>query len=77
MVGWLSGCNCQLPRMFSPGQVYQQQLNAVYHDPYADRQAAPQFLGARPRSFEVQRSQAERSQWQSDDKQAHQVVPAP
>ena len=34
-----------------PGSVQRQQYNATLHDPYADNDAGPEIVGARPRAF--------------------------
>jgi hypothetical protein len=56
-----AGCrNYGLP-FGPPGTIQQQRLNAAVHDPYADTQAGPEVVGARPRDYQKPWSEAQRS----------------
>ena len=58
-----AGCNVSMPNFRSPGHIYQQQLRATYHDPYASVSGAPEFYGARPDLYQQPRSLPVQSQW--------------
>lgn len=60
------GCNVEMPRLRNPGHRYTQQLEATYHDPYADPHAAPPYHGSRPRDFQIPRAEPVESQWFGD-----------
>jgi len=47
-----SGCRMSRPDWFRPGNLPYQQQRAVVHDPYADNDAGPEVVGARPREYE-------------------------
>ena len=50
----ITGCQT-MPAGFlrqPPGPIYQQQANAVLHDPYPNINAAPEIVGGRPRGFQ-------------------------
>jgi len=64
-----TGCGLQLPRLRSPGNLYQQQLRATFHDPYGQTDNAPEIEGGRPPTFEQPRPQSARSQWFFDSQQ--------
>jgi hypothetical protein len=59
----LPGCrHVQWPRWFSPpGTANSQQLRASYEDPYTDTFAGPEVVGGRPREFQKQFAEPERS----------------
>lgn len=54
---------CVLPqRQFQgPQTIQQQQLSATSFDPYADVDAAPEIVGARPREFQRPAAEPERT----------------
>ena len=54
---------CSLPNRFpsGPRPVRQQQLEATLFDPYADADAGPEVVGARPREFQRPASEAVRA----------------
>ncbi len=58
-----SGCSMNWPSLRTPGHVYQQQLRATYHDPYASVSAGPEILGGRPDSYTQPRALPVQSQW--------------
>lgn len=58
----LAGCGNMRPRLFGPGRIDEQRLNATYHDPYADNTAGPEVVGGRPRDYMEQRPEAVRDQ---------------
>jgi hypothetical protein len=51
-VAAMLGCSLPRPLFAPPGPVRYQQNNASYHDPYADEDAGPEVVGARPREFQ-------------------------
>ena len=57
------GCNLRLPRWRFPGHLYRQQLDASYHDPYADLDSGPEVVGGRPLQYSEPRSLPVKSQW--------------
>jgi hypothetical protein len=62
-----AGCGLSLPWAGrSAGRESYQQLRATHFDPYPDMSAGPAVLGGRPQQFQVQRSEATRSQWDMD-----------
>ena len=62
----VSGCRLTPPNFLHPGHLYQQQLRATYHDPYAVTEGAPDFAGSRPPAYEQPRAPVVQSQWQLD-----------
>jgi hypothetical protein len=38
--------------IFQPGTIQQQRLRATVHDPYPDRNLAPEVVGGRPREYQ-------------------------
>ena len=50
----ITGCQALPSNLFRqpPGPIYQQQANAVLHDPYPNTDAAPEIVGGRPRGFQ-------------------------
>ena len=46
-----TGCQWCQSLFGSPGTVRQQQLQATFHDPYADNDLGPEIVGGRPRDF--------------------------
>ncbi len=63
MCAMMVGCNLRMPRLRFPGRLYQQQLDASYHDPYADRDSGPPVVGGRPLQYTEPRSLPVKSQW--------------
>ena len=64
----LIGCGLDTPRLRAPGYIYQQQLRATFHDPYAAPDVAPEVFGGRPRTFWTPRSQEVQAQWELDQR---------
>ena len=62
-LGLCVGCNVGLPNFRRPGHIYQQQLRATYHDPYASVEGAPEIDGGRPDSYLQPRALPVQSQW--------------
>jgi hypothetical protein len=58
-----AGCYLNKPDLHHPGRLFQQQLRATVHDPYADANLGPSTDGARPYGFLVPRSPPTKSQW--------------
>ena len=56
-----AGCGLATPRLASPGSMAAQRERAVIHDPYADRDIAPEIVSGRPREFLNPLPQADRS----------------
>lgn len=55
-----TGCNYKRPFEAAPGPIWQQQAEANLHDPYADFDAGPEIVGARPREFNKPRTEPTR-----------------
>lgn len=68
-IAWISlnssGCGLRRPFERPPGTFEQQQREAAQHDPYADNDAGPEIVGARPREFAKPRSEPVRSRTNS------------
>ena len=60
------GCSWPRPWSAPPGPVRYQQNNASYHDPYADEDAGPEVVGARPRDFQKPSAEPVRSRVYTD-----------
>ena len=60
------GCHLPRPLFAPPGPVRYQQNNASYHDPYADEDAGPEVVGARPRDFQKPSAEPVRSRVYTD-----------
>ncbi len=60
------GCTLPRPLFAPPGPVRYQQNNASYHDPYADNDAGPEVVGARPRDFQKPSAEPVRSRVYTD-----------
>jgi hypothetical protein len=58
----LIGCKVGRPNWWNPGSAPAQQHRATIYDPYADNDAGPEIVGARPREFAKPRPEAVRSQ---------------
>lgn len=65
LVGTLAsvGCSVSLPNLRHPGHIYEQQLRATYHDPYASVSGGPEVVGGRPDLYEQPRPLPVQSQW--------------
>ena len=48
----IGGCRSGQSGFRPPGSMQSQQYNATIHDPYADNDAGPEIVGARPREFQ-------------------------
>lgn len=48
----MSGCTLPNRQYQQPRTIGQQQLDATQFDPYADNDAGPEIVGARPRDFQ-------------------------
>lgn len=46
------GCRSGRFGQGGPGSIQHQQYNATLHDPYADNDAGPEVVGARPREYQ-------------------------
>jgi hypothetical protein len=55
------GCGYNRPLATRPGSLEQQRFTASVHDPYADNDAGPEVVGARPREFSKPRAEPTRS----------------
>ena len=55
------GCGLPRPLLAPPGPIRYQQNNASFHDPYADNDAGPEVVGARPRDFQKPAAEPVRS----------------
>ena len=51
---------------FHPGPPMEQRVRASVHDPYSDRDMAPEVVGGRPREFMNQYPEAVRARFYSD-----------
>ena len=65
-VAAMFGCNTPRPIFAPPGPVRYQQNNASYHDPYADEDAGPEVVGARPRDFQKPNAEPVRNRVYTD-----------
>lgn len=60
------GCNVDRPNWLNPGNIYEQQARATFHDPYGDVNFGPENPGTRPLNYQVPRAQPVKSQWYLD-----------
>ena len=61
-----SGCHVARPNWFHPGPVQHQRYSAIRHDPYADNDAGPEVVGARPREFSKPQAELVRDRQSAD-----------
>ncbi len=62
LVGVAGGCVTG-PRWLHPGPADYQQQKAVRFDPYADNDAGPTVVGARPRDYDKPLAEPARARW--------------
>jgi hypothetical protein len=48
-------------RLFNPGTIEQQRLQATVNDPYSDQDLGPEVVGGRPRDYQQQLPEAVRN----------------
>lgn len=60
----VGGCaGLERPRLLAPGPAAYQQRRAERFDPYADNEAGPAVVGARPREYDKPFAEPSRARW--------------